>query len=77
MTLDDLLARYGGAVPRYASYPPTPRFVPISDPAPFFTRLSALTPETEVSLYLHVPFCQAPCLFCGYHTTIVRDPELV
>lgn len=77
MTLDDLLVRHGGAVPRYTSYPPTPCFGQITDPAPFFARLAALAPETEISLYLHVPFCQALCLFCGCHTTIGRDPDLI
>lgn len=77
MALDDLIARHGRDVPRYTSYPPTPRFASILDPAPYFARLSALTAETEVSLYLHVPFCPTLCLFCACHTSVGRSPEML
>lgn len=77
MSIDDLISRYGGAVPRYTSYPPAPHFAPIREPAGIFDRLAALGAETDVSLYLHVPFCPALCLFCGCHTSVVRSPELL
>lgn len=77
MSLDELIARYGGSAPRYTSYPPTPCFAPLCDPAPFFARLSGLGAETKLSLYLHVPFCPELCLYCGCHTSVTRNSELL
>jgi oxygen-independent coproporphyrinogen-3 oxidase len=70
-----LLARYARPVPRYTSYPTAPHFAPLANPAPYAERLAGLPADTELSLYLHVPFCRELCLFCGCHTTVVRKPE--
>jgi len=70
-----LLARYARPVPRYTSYPTAPHFAPLADPAPYAERLAGMPADTELSLYLHVPFCRELCLFCGCHTTVVRKPE--
>jgi oxygen-independent coproporphyrinogen III oxidase len=80
MLLEELIARYGGTVPRYTSYPTAPHFAAMPDPGSpdpggYAARLQALPATTEVSLYLHVPFCRALCLFCGCHTTAVARAE--
>lgn len=75
MPLEDLIARYGGLVPRYTSYPTAPYFAPIADPRTHAESLGALPQSTDVSVYLHVPFCRRLCLFCGCHTTAVRRDE--
>ncbi|MDF2368591.1 oxygen-independent coproporphyrinogen III oxidase, partial [Sneathiella sp.] len=38
--------------------------------------LQALDPQKPLSLYLHVPFCQKMCWYCGCHTKVVAryDP---
>ncbi|UMY16154.1 oxygen-independent coproporphyrinogen III oxidase [Methylobacterium organophilum] len=74
---DELLARYDGLrLPRYTSYPTAPHFTEAVDGATRIAWLAALPEETDLSLYLHVPFCAALCLYCGCHTTVVRryDP---
>lgn len=75
MSLDALLARYARPVPRYTSYPTAPHFAPLAESAVYGEWLQALDPEAALSLYLHVPFCSALCLFCGCHTTIVNRPQ--
>ena len=67
----ELLARYANArLPRYTSYPTAPHFSPEVDEAQYRSWLAGL-PATDVSLYLHIPFCAAMCWYCGCHTTVV------
>jgi oxygen-independent coproporphyrinogen-3 oxidase len=69
-------ARHDRPVPRYTSYPTAPHFTPAVDAATYEAWLAALPPG-PLSLYLHVPFCDTLCWFCGCHTTIVRRHEPV
>ncbi len=67
-----LLAKYDGLrVPRYTSYPTAPHFTPGVGPDAYQGWLAALDPRQAGSLYLHVPFCQKMCWYCGCHTKIV------
>ncbi len=76
MSLDPLLARYARPVPRYTSYPTAPYFSRLANDARYGEWLKALPAGAEeTSLYLHVPFCSALCLFCGCHTTVVNKPR--
>ena len=68
----DLLAKYDRPVPRYTSYPTAPHFHGGIGPAEYRAWLGALPPEMRLSLYLHVPFCQSLCWYCGCHTTVAR-----
>lgn len=53
--------------PRYTSYPSAHHFEPL-DPLPYAHALQSLAPETPISLYLHIPFCEQLCHFCGCNT---------
>lgn len=72
MDIPTLIARYDQRVPRYTSYPTAPHFTPAVDAGRHADWLRALDPGAPVSLYLHVPFCDSLCLFCGCHTTVSR-----
>lgn len=85
------IAKYFSArVPRYTSYPTAPHFSAEVDAKRYETWLSRIDPNSEISLYLHVPFCRRMCWYCGcnmrviarydpvtsYVDTIIREIEL-
>ncbi len=71
-----LVERYSTAVPRYTSYPTAPHFTPRIDADTYRKWLGAVANGTRVSLYVHIPFCDRLCWFCGCNTKQVRryDP---
>jgi oxygen-independent coproporphyrinogen-3 oxidase len=68
-----LLARYDRPVPRYTSYPTAPHFHAGVDPSRYARWLAALDPGEPLSLYLHIPFCDTLCWFCGCSMRVVRE----
>ncbi len=67
-----LLQRYDRPVPRYTSYPTAPHFHADVSAETYAGWLGALSLDEAVSLYLHIPFCDSLCWFCGCHTKITR-----
>ena len=65
---DTALARHAKPVPRYTSYPTAPHFHTGIGDAEYSRWLEDLPDETDLSLYVHVPFCDRLCWFCGCHT---------
>jgi len=73
----DYLPDYALAqTPRYTSYPPANRFSAEVDAAAASGALAALPAGATLSLYLHIPFCQKLCWYCGCHTSVptAADP---
>ncbi|MHA1537256.1 MAG: oxygen-independent coproporphyrinogen III oxidase [Alphaproteobacteria bacterium] len=68
----ELLEKYATPVPRYTSYPTAPNFVEAIDAGTYRGWLEAIGVDEPLSLYLHVPFCDTLCWFCGCHTKIVN-----
>ncbi|WP_127090089.1 oxygen-independent coproporphyrinogen III oxidase [Aquabacter cavernae] len=65
-------------VPRYTSYPTAPHFSAQVTGADYGAWLARLKDTAApVSLYLHVPFCQSLCSYCGCNTKAVRREEPV
>jgi oxygen-independent coproporphyrinogen III oxidase len=63
-----LVDKFSKPVPRYTSYPTAPHFHPGIDQATYHQWLGKLSPHARASLYLHLPFCDRLCWFCGCHT---------
>lgn len=68
----DLLTELHKPAPRYTSYPTAVDFVEISENS-YFSHLSSI--QEPLSLYLHIPFCQKICLFCGCSVVLNRKEE--
>lgn len=54
-------------VPRYTSYPTAAEFGPLP-PDAYRTALEDVS--GDVSLYLHIPFCEQICFYCGCNTGV-------
>jgi oxygen-independent coproporphyrinogen III oxidase len=63
---------FSARVPRYTSYPTAPHFHAGITAETLRGWLAELPPGMPLSLYLHVPFCDTLCWFCGCHTTVVN-----
>ena len=73
-----LLQRYDRPGPRYTSYPSAPHFrtdFTIRQLCQHARLADARQPPAPLSLYVHVPFCQSPCFYCGCNRVITRDRE--
>jgi len=73
MDIAALIAKYDVRIPRYTSYPTAPHFTPAVDAATYRGWLAALPGAAPVSLYLHVPFCDQLCWYCGCHAVVVHQ----
>lgn len=63
-----ILAAYPASVPRYTSYPTAPQFQKGTGPLLKSELIAGLDDGDPVSLYIHIPFCDRLCWFCGCHT---------
>ena len=68
-----MLLKYDRPGPRYTSYPTAPHFGPSVDARTYSAWLESLPGTATLSLYLHVPFCQQLCHYCGCNTKAVRQ----
>ena len=68
----DLLAR---PVPRYTSYPTAVEFTERVGAAHYEQALDGMAPATPLSLYIHIPYCQKICWYCGCNTGAANRRE--
>jgi oxygen-independent coproporphyrinogen-3 oxidase len=75
MTLSALLEKYDVPVPRYTSYPTVPQWRDTPSLEQWTSSLAraAETPDAALALYVHLPFCESLCSFCGCNNVITRD----
>lgn len=72
-----LLKKYNVPVPRYTSYPTVPFWHEGLDidkwKEIFKTQFSANNHKEGISLYLHLPFCESLCTYCGCNKKITTN----
>ena len=81
VTAPSLIQKYNVAGPRYTSYPT----VPYWEEAEFslaawkktLKKSFVESNQTEgISLYIHLPFCESLCTFCGCHKRVTKRHEV-
>ena len=74
----ELAPRYDRPGPRYTSYPPAPHFTQAVDADAALEVYGGRGPDAPpLSLYAHLPFCEAMCTFCGCNVVISKDHAIV
>jgi oxygen-independent coproporphyrinogen-3 oxidase len=70
-----LLDRYDVPVPRYTSYPTVPYWSvdPTTEQWLGEVRKAAANPDATWAIYLHIPFCESLCTFCGCNNVITQN----
>ena len=77
MNYVELLKKYDVPVPRYTSYPTVPYWSesPTTDQWLISLEKALSSPRSSWAMYLHIPFCETLCTFCGCNTMITRGHE--
>lgn len=72
--MSDLMLKYNRQVPRYTSYPPVPYWNNFTDKEKWITHLnSSYSKEQGMDLYVHVPFCEKLCYYCGCNKVVTKN----
>jgi oxygen-independent coproporphyrinogen-3 oxidase len=75
---EELSRRFDQPGPRYTSYPTADRFnagFGPDDATAALTRLSLSTVAAPLSVYVHIPFCESLCYYCGCNKVITKHHE--
>lgn len=69
-----LIDKYRMSGPRYTSYPTAVQFSEQFSQADYIERLQASNASgRDLSVYIHIPFCEHVCYFCGCNKIITRN----
>lgn len=78
--IKDLVSKYNVATPRYTSYPTVPYWDMLTWSADKWlqeVRHTFLTSEDgSVSVYVHLPYCERLCTYCGCNTRISKNHQV-
>lgn len=72
---ENLFNKYDVPAPRYTSYPTVPYWSqsPTTEQWLGFLSKNFQNPNMHWSLYLHIPFCETLCTYCGCNTSITKN----
>jgi len=76
-SIEALLAKYNKPIPRYTSYPTVPNWHALQDEHKWADTIKQKTAEYNkqygISLYIHMPFCESLCTYCGCNKRITTN----
>lgn len=74
----ELIRKYDIPAPRYTSYPTVPYWSDIPTTSDWLESIeeSLSRPDKAWAMYLHIPFCETLCTFCGCNTTITKNHKI-
>ena len=80
MELNSLIPKYNVAAPRYTSYPTVPFWENDAFNIPsYLKRLVHRFQESKdggISIYIHLPYCESLCTYCGCNTRITMNHQV-
>lgn len=80
MISTDLIKKYNVAAPRYTSYPTVPYWESeLWNEAQWLSSVKQSYQESEhegISIYVHLPFCENLCTYCGCTTRITKNHKV-
>ena len=75
-----LIRKYNQAVPRYTSYPTVPFWESNINVANwqkvFAEQFHLQNPAKGISIYIHLPFCESLCTYCGCNKKITKNHKV-
>lgn len=76
--MKELLSKYDVPVPRYTSYPTVPAWDQNLDRATWISHVNRTMGEESAAwaMYMHIPFCETLCTFCGCNNIITKNHRL-
>lgn len=74
----ELLEKYNVPAPHYTSYPTVPYWDENRPAEEAWKRrvLNAFREDREISLYIHLPYCESLCTYCGCNKRITKGHEV-
>ncbi|MDO9183645.1 MAG: oxygen-independent coproporphyrinogen III oxidase, partial [Bacteriovorax sp.] len=75
-SISELINKYNRPGPRYTSYPPVPFWNNSPNEKQWISHLRAsYKKDAGVDLYVHVPFCESLCYYCGCNRIITKSHD--
>lgn len=76
MAEDRLFDKYDVPAPRYTSYPTVPYWTDSPTTEEWVDSLHRVFKQKpDWSMYLHIPFCETLCTFCGCNTSVTKNHD--
>lgn len=74
----ELIKKYSNRLPRYTSYPPVPAWNGAASKEVWMEdlRVEAQNSSRGLSLYIHLPFCEKLCTYCGCNKRITANHKV-
>lgn len=71
---DELVYKYDVPVPRYTSYPTVPYWTDSPTTNEWIESLNRTFAKPSAwSMYVHIPYCESLCTYCGCNTSITKN----